>query len=143
MKNLFMAVLCLLGLTLVSCEKNKSLTSFSSVSDLEGVWVTVDQENYGLYSLEVQKNSIIYRSHVGRVDENNNFICTSSATWDNLIVWTLRYEFDIDNQSVFILGIKAGTFYRTGQNTANFKRANPMWLRDCSLQRVNSVIANK
>lgn len=147
MKNMFSLFLWVICLVFSGCEdstqNNYSITdadndvvytSFSSTSDLEGIWVRVDQEDYGTYSYEVRGDKLIYREHTGYIDKGNYFVCN---TFDNIRI-TVKYEFDKEEQAIYVAGIKAGVFTRKGKNKASYKDCSGI-LRDCDLQRVKGI----
>lgn len=97
MKKLYL----LIGFAIVlftGCENDKYFTSFSSASDLEGIWVRVDEVDNCAYSYVVHGDKLIYRDHEGHIDKDNYFVCTSNKSWDDLIKITVKYEFDKEEQ---------------------------------------------
>ena len=139
MKKLFYFFLLglIISLSLVGCEDSKKFTSFSSASDLEGVWVRIDEDLYGAYSYEVKGDKIYYRDHEGYINSENFFVY-EEEDWDELIKITVKFEFDKEEQSIYVSGIKAGTFTRIEKDKAYYKDCSGL-LKDCSLQRVKGV----
>ena len=139
MRKLFYFLLGLVTLLLVGCEDSKKFTSFSSASDLEGVWVRIDEDLYGAYSYEVKGDTIYYREHEGYINSENFFVY-EEEDWDELIKITVKFEFDKEEQSIYVSGIKAGTFTRIEKDKAYYKDCSGL-LKDCSLQRVKGVMS--
>ena len=141
MKKLFYFFLLglIISLSLVGCEDSKKFTSFSSTSDLEGVWVRIDEDLYGAYSYEVKGDKIYYRDHEGYINSENFFVY-EEEDWDKLIKITVKFEFDKEEQSIYVSGIKAGTFTRIEKDKAYYKDCSGL-LKDCSLQRVKGVMS--
>lgn len=136
MKKIFYVLAGVICFSFASCE-NEDPTSFSSASDLAGIWMV--SGNYET-SIEASGDVLTVRqNHSGYIDKDNNFVYTGYKSWDELITHTVKYEFNKKDQSIYISGIKAGTFTRLGKDRASFKRAMSFWLYDCELQRVKSV----
>ena len=124
MKKLFYSLLGLICLTFISCEHDKDSNSFSSASDLEGIWVNVDMDCQ--YSYEIQGNKIIYREHCssgwdvhcsgGYIDEENYFVCDDAEQWNLGGHLTAKYEFDEEEQTIYIGGLKICTLARLGED---------------------------
>lgn len=141
MKTKIITSLCFFSIMLISCTDDKFYTSFSSPSELDGIWICVDtSDNYydGSYSYDIKGNKLDYHEHEGYIDNNNYFVCTSDSSWEETTWMSFQYEFDAKEQAIYIGGMQAGIVTRIGKNKALFK-STTFLLRSCALQRVAGI----
>lgn len=137
MKKIVLFLLGLISLSFVGCDDDKYFTSFSSSSDLEGIWVCVDTNNYYGMSFEFSEKEITYMWYKGGIIDDDIYYY-EIITGDILNGTTMVYEFDKQTQTIYASGVNAGTVNRLGKNKMFFN-SNFWMLHGGLYQRVKKI----
>lgn len=137
MKKIVLFLLGLISLSFVGCEDDKYFTSFSSSSDLEGIWVCVDTNDYYGMSFEFSEKEITYMWYKGGIIDDDIYYY-EIITGDILNGTTMVYEFDKQTQTIYASGVNAGTVNRLGKNKMFFN-SNFWMLHGGLYQRVKKI----
>ncbi|MBO4250987.1 MAG: hypothetical protein J5884_07005 [Paludibacteraceae bacterium] len=142
MKKSVFTLILMASLLLTACEPTV-YDKFKSAKDVSGIWCLPLEDNTVTWYWELTDTQLTYFENEGTTPaklENKYIVNGADTKWEVgkffMVTLSGAYEFDVESQAFYFMGVQMGTVQRVGKDEAILKSD---FLKSGTIYRVKGI----